>query len=403
MDRPLRALFTSIRAQLYPTSEGHRVTAIELLYDLVFVYAITNVTGLVEHRPGGRSLLEAVIVLCIVWFGWCAYAWLGNQAKADEGLLRVAMVVAMAGMFFVAISVPYAFDDDSNAAMVLVVAYLVVRAVHVAVYLIAAGDDRRLRSALFGMMGVLAVMVGPLLIGAAATPHNRLWWWLAAVAIDQTGVFFVRSTRWSLNSASHFSERFGLIVIIAIGESIVEVGAAASAPNLGAHSAIGLLCAVAIALCLWWLYFDMVAAVAEAVLTAASGVRRARLARDSYTYIHLPMVAGILAAATGMTLLIEDHEHTDAGRFALYGGLALYLFAHLLLRLRNIGSVNVPRLVVMVLLLGLIPIVGGLPALAQLALAAALLVALVSVEVRVFADQRDLIRHQNPEHTPEMP
>ena len=117
----MASLLDSLRAQLRPTDDNHRVTPLELLFDLVFVYAITNVTGLMEHDIGGATVLEGVITLAVVWFGWCAYTWLGNQAQADEGLLRVAMVVAMGGMFFVAISIPHAFEDDGNAAVVLAV------------------------------------------------------------------------------------------------------------------------------------------------------------------------------------------------------------------------------------------------------------------------------------------
>ena len=162
----MASLFGGMRAHLRPTDDQHRVTTLELLFDLVFVYALTNVTGLMEHDIGAEGVLEGVITLAIVWFGWCAYTWLGNQAKADEGLLRVAMVVAMGGMFFVAISIPHAFEDEGNAAIVLTIAYAVVRLTHLGVYLVAAGDDEGLRSVITAMLGVASVMLGLLLIGA---------------------------------------------------------------------------------------------------------------------------------------------------------------------------------------------------------------------------------------------
>ena len=267
----MASLMNSLRAQLRPTDDTHRVTPLELLFDLVFVYAITNVTGLMEHDVGAESVLEGVIILAVVWFGWCAYAWLGNQAQADEGLLRVAMVVAMSGMFFVAISIPYAFEADGNAALVLAGAYAVVRFTHLGVYLIAAGDDTQLRSVILAMAGVATVMLALLFAGAVVDNGQQRWWWLAAVAIDQLGVYLVRSTRWRLNSASHFAERFGLVIIIAIGESIVAVGVATSSAELGGRDAAALVCGLAIAVCLWWLYFDVVAAVGEEVLVRASG------------------------------------------------------------------------------------------------------------------------------------
>ena len=386
----------SVRAHLRPTDDTHRVTNLELLFDLVFVYAITNVTAIMETHPGGRTLLEALIVLAVIWFGWCAYAWLGNQAKADEGLLRLAMVVAMTGMFFVAISIPNAFAGSGNAALVLALAFGVVRMVHVGVYLIAAGDNQGLRSVVIAMGGLNVITIGLLIVGAEVGPPARVWWWLAGVVVDQSGVFFARSNRWVLNSASHFAERFGLIVIIAIGESIVGVGNASAVAHLDLRLGTALVCGVAIAVCLWWRYFDVVALVAEEVLSRSAGLARARLARDSYTYIHLPMIAGIVLSAMGLHFLVEGHHHIDAGRYALYGGIALYLLAHLLFRLRNIGSVNQPRAVAMVLILVLIPLTGRLPALAQLAIPAVLLITLICVEVRRFRDWRQEVRQGDP-------
>jgi low temperature requirement protein LtrA len=389
----MASLLDSLRAQLRRTDDTHRVTTLELLFDLVFVYAITNVTTLMEHDISGESVLEGLIVLAVVWFGWCAYTWLGNQAQADEGLLRVAMVVAMGGMFFVAISIPYAFEAEGNAAIVLASAYAVVRFTHLGVYLIAAGDDRQLRSVILGMLSVATVMLVLLFVGAAIGGSQQRWWWLAAVACDQLGVYLVRSTRWRLNSASHFAERFGLVIIIAIGESIVAVGVATSSAELGARDALALVCGLAIAVCLWWLYFDVVAKVGETVLVRAAGVDRARLARDSYTYAHFPLVAGIVFVAFGLVVLIGDHGHVDAGRYALYGGVICYLAGHFVFRLRNVGGVNVPRAVAAIVMLLAIPIAGGLTTLGQVAVPAIVLTALVLVEVRAFRQPRDAIRH----------
>ncbi len=390
----MASLLGSLRAHLRSTDDDHRVTSLELLFDLVFVYAITNVTGLMEHDIGGETVLEGLIILAVVWFGWCAYTWLGNQAQADEGLLRVAMVVAMGGMFFVAISIPHAFGDDGNAAVVLAVAYTVVRLTHLGVYLIAAGDDTELRSVILGMLGVTTVMLVLLFAGAVIGGAGQRWWWLAAVASDQLGVYVVRSSRWRLNSASHFAERFGLIIIIAIGESIVAVGVATSSAELTGRDALALVCGLAIAVCLWWLYFDVVAKVAEDVLRRSSGIERARLARDSYTYIHFLFVAGIVFAALGLVVLIGDHGHVDAGRYALYGGIVCYLVGHYLFRLRNVGGINVARAVAALILLAGIPTLSGLSTLGQIAVPAIVLCALVIFEVRAFREPREAIRHR---------
>jgi low temperature requirement protein LtrA len=390
----MASLLGSVRAHLRPTDDQHRVTTIELLFDLVFVYAITNVTAVMEHDIGGETVLEGLIMLAVVWFGWCAYSWLGNQAQADEGLLRVAMVVAMGGMFFVAISIPHAFAEDGNAAVVLAIAYAVVRLTHLGVYLIAAGDDTQLRSVILGMLGVATIMLVTLFAGAVIGGAAQRWWWLAAVAIDQLGVYLVRSTRWRLNSASHFAERFGLIIIIAIGESIVALGAATSSAQLSGRDGLALMCGLAIAVSLWWLYFDVVAKVAEDVLRQASGIERARLARDSYTYVHFLFVAGIVFVALGLVVLIGDHGHADAGRYALYGGIVCYLVGHAAFRLRNVGGVNMARAVTGLLLLAGIPTLGGLSTLGQVAVPALMLSALVVFEVSAFRELRDAIRHR---------
>lgn len=255
------------------------------------------------------------------------------------------------------------------------------------------------------MLGVTTVAGVPLLIGALVRGHALLYWWLVAVLIDQAGVYFVRSSRWVLHSASHFAERFGLVIIIAIGESIVDLGAASTRPAVNLHLVVALVCGITVAVCLWWLYFDVVAIVGEQTLTAAAGVERARLARDSYTFIHLPMVAGIVFTAMGLSLLfgpdpaVGEHAvsgHVDAGRYALYGGIALYLAAHLLFRWRNIASLNVQRAVVLVALLIAIPLTGGLPALAQLGLAAVALAALVGYEVTAQKQWRTQVRSAEP-------
>jgi low temperature requirement protein LtrA len=369
-----------LRGRLGTTDDTSRVTSLELLFDLVFVFAITNVTGLMERHLSPTTVLEGIITLLVVWFGWCAYAWLGNQAKADEGLVRVGVIVAMAGMFFVAISVPHAFEVEGNAALVLVVGYAVVRLTHIFVYLVAAGDDRALRSVLFGMLGVCAALLTLLAVGVVVGAPAQKWWWLAAVLVDQVGVYVIGSTRWQVHSASHFAERFGLIVLIALGESIVAVGVATSKPDISWRDMSALLCGLAIAIGLWWLYFDVVAGRTEQALHAAADNLRVRLGRDSYTYGHLALVGGIVFTALGMALLIGGHQHTLGGRTALYGGIAVYLVGVVIFRLRSNRVVDRQRIVGAVLLLVIIPVAGEAAQLVQLALPAIVLITIVAWE-----------------------
>ncbi len=388
-----RGVLAALRAGLGATDDEHRATSLELLFDLVFVFAITQVTGLMEHNDlTGTTVVEAVITLLVVWFGWCAYTWLGNQARADGGVVRIGLIVAMAGMFFVAVSIPHSFDAEGSAAVVLVVAYAVVRLTHIGVYLVAAGDDRALRSVVLAMAAVCAVLLGLLGIGVAAGPPAQKWWWLAAVAADQVGVYVIGSTRWRVYSASHFAERFGLIVLIAIGESIVATGAATSVADIGWRDLAALLCGLAIAICLWWLYFDRTAERTEAALRAADPRTRVRLARDSYTYIHLTIVGGVVFAATGVARLIgAGSGHADGGghdahgaaaRAALYCGVAAYLAGTVLFRLRSNHEHEPVRTIGAAVLVALVPIVGALDPRGQLGVCAAVLLVITAADAR---------------------
>jgi low temperature requirement protein LtrA len=393
-------------ARVVPTGETHGVTTLELFFDLVFVFAITQVTAFMADDIGWRSAARGLVVLGLLWWSWCSYAWLGNQARADEGIVRAGVIVAMAALFLVALTIPEAWGDEGggiSAPVVLACALAVVRFVHLGVYAVAAAGDAGLRRQLARTavpVGVAAVL---LVVGAVAGGSTQTVLWLLALLVDYTGVY-LSGTEWRLPAPGHFAERHGLIVIIALGESLVAVGVGVTGlpftVAVGASALLGLV----VSLALWWSYFDVVAPVAERVLHGKSGEDRVRLARDSYTYLHFPMVAGIIFLALGLKKVsqyVGDAEHHDltdpltgTALWALYAGAAVYLIAHLGFRARNVGSVNVPRAVTAGVLL-LAPLaVSPLPALAQLAVLAAVLVVLLSVEVVRYAEARAAIRSE---------
>jgi low temperature requirement protein LtrA len=244
-------------------------------------------------------------------------------------------------------------------------------------------------------------------VGAVAGGTTQTLLWLVALLVDYTGVY-LSGTEWRLPAPGHFAERYGLIVIIALGESLIAVGVGVAdlpfTPAIGASALLGLI----VSLALWWSYFDVVAPVAERVLHGKSGQDRVRLARDSYTYLHFPMVAGIIFLALGLKKVseyvgdVEHHALTDplkgTALWALYAGVAVYLIAHLGFRARNVGSINVPRAVTAGVLL-LAPLaVGTLPALAQLGVLAAALVAMLGVEVVRYAEARAAVRAELGHH-----
>jgi low temperature requirement protein LtrA len=324
---------------------------------------------------------RGAVLLAMVWFSWTAYAWLGNQVRADAGLMRACMFAALTGMFFAAVAIPSSFDHGHAGAWLFAAAYVLVRGTHVAVYCMAAGDDTALRRQVlrsFSGTGVAAIFWFG---GAAAHEQVRLWSWFIGWAIDFVGVYVTsRNPGWRLNAASHFAERFGLIVLIAIGESLISIGAPVSSQPITWHLVAGVFCGLLIAIALWWLYFDLVARVAEHTLLRLTGVARVKLARDSFTYLHLAIVTGIVLTALGLKFALTDSHAHGVGAWSLYGGMALYLLSLSGLKRRNIGAWNLQRAIVAIALLLLAPVVSHLGGLPQLALLAVVLTALITAE-----------------------
>lgn len=394
------------RLRFESTDASHRVTPLELFFDLVFVFALTQVTAFVAADATWTAAVRGLVVLALLWFAWCAYAWLGNQARADEGVLRFGLASAMLAMFAVALAIPEAFDDRPGGLrgpLVFAIALVVVRLVHLAVYLVAAGEDHQLRHQL-RITGIPVALWAVLLVaGSFFDGGTQLLLWFLALVADYVGIYAGGTEGWRLHAPGHFAERHGLIIIVALGESIVALGVGAEALPVGAALLTAVVFGLVISVALWWAYFDVVAPVAERVLERATGSERARLGRDSYTYLQFPMVVGIVFLAVGLKKVIayvaDSAEHdlsdpiTGVPLAGLFGGVALYLLAHVAFRLRNVRSLNVQRVVVAVLLLGLVPVAWRLPALASLAVVTALLVGLIAFEVVRYADARHAIRH----------
>ncbi|HYP46047.1 MAG TPA: low temperature requirement protein A [Propionibacteriaceae bacterium] len=395
-----------LRLRVQPTTEGHAVTTLELFFDLVFVFAITQVTAFMADDLGWRAALRGLVLLALLWWAWCSYAWLGNQAHADEGVVRVAMIVAMAALFVVALAIPEAWGDRGggiSAPVVLAVALTVVRLGHIAVYLVAAAGDVLLRRQLLRTAVPVCIAAALLVTGAVQGGVTQTALWALALAVDYTGIYLA-GTDWRLPAPRHFAERHGLIVIIALGESLIAVGVGIADQALTVPVVGMALLGLAVSVALWWAYFDVVAPVAERVLMSRTGADRVRLGRDSYTYLHFPMIAGVIYLALGLKKVAEyvadTAHHTLAdplpttALWALYGGAAAYLLGHLGFRLRNIGSVNRPRAGVALLVLSVPVFAGSLPALAALAILAALVVGLVLYETVHYAQARAAVRSE---------
>jgi low temperature requirement protein LtrA len=369
-----------------------RVGPLELFFDLVFVFALTQVTALMSATPTWEGLAQGMLVLAALWWAWGAYAWLTNYVNADEGRERILMFAAMASMLVAALAAPQAFGDD---ALLFACAYALVRWLHV--FIFAEANDHMDTADAVRRLSRTAIPGPALLIGAAfldGTAQGALW--VVALAIDFAGpfVFGVRGFR---IFPAHFAERFGLIVIIALGESIVAIGVGAEGIDLTAPVVTAAVLGVIVAASLWWAYFDVVALVAEGRFKAARGYALTRMARDSYSYLHLPMIAGIILVALGVkkTLGHVDDPLKTVPAAALFGGLALYYAGHIGFRLRNVGSLNRQRLVVALLCLALIAPATEVDALVALAWAAAVTAGLIGYEALRFAEARARVRAEH--------
>jgi low temperature requirement protein LtrA len=367
-----------------------RVAPLELFFDLVFVFAITQVTVLMAADPTPAGVLRGMLVLAAVWWAWAAYAWLTNQVDPNESKVRLPVFAAMGAMLVASLAVPGAFEDS---ALLFAIAYLVVRVLHIIVFA-EASDDVEVMAAVRAMAPTALLAPALLIVAAFLDGPAQVTVWVVALVIDYGGAGVRGIEGWHL-SPGHFAERHGLIMIIALGESIVAIGVGAGDIGLGAGVVAAAALGVAIAAALWWAYFDVVAPVAERTLREAPrGRAQNTMARDSYSYLHLPMVAGIVLLALGVkkTLGHVDEPLSTVAAAALCGGAALYLLALVAFRLRNVRSVNRQRLVSAAFLLALIPVATQIPALIALGAVALICAALISYEAIHFREARARVR-----------
>ena len=377
--------------------EGEQVKPLELFFDLVFVLAITQCTALMADQPDVEGIAKGLLILALLWWTWVGYAWLTSVVDPEEGAVRLVMFAAMAAVLVIALCVPEAFDD---LALTFAVAYGFVRAAHIALFTIASRDDPQLRESVRGL--AMSTALGVALIVAASffdgATQGAIW--ALALALDYGLPYMFGTEGWKL-VPEHFAERHGLIMIIALGESIVAIGVGAEAGITAGVITAAILGVVLVSM-MWWAYFDVVALVAVRRLASLEN-RRARnaMARDSYSYLHYPMIASVVLIALGMKKTIEhvNDPLEVVPAVALIGGFGVYLLAHVAFRLRNLGTVNRQRLVLGIAMFALIPLAAEIPALATLAIVTAIACALITYEAVRFAGVRDRVRHQMAQET----
>lgn len=381
--------FTSRLLQAETSREGDRATTLELFFDLVYVFAFTQVSALMAEGHDGIAVLQGLVILALIWWSWTSYTWLANQAHADRGIVRVAMMVAIALMFLVSLVIPETYDDLDGglfAPLVFVVAYVLVRVVHGVAYVIAAGSDDGLRRQIFVSLGVALVPCSALLvIGALVGAPYQVWIWLVAIMLDLALVYLTsRGGDWRVNSVTHAAERHGLVVILALGESVVAIGIGVAHDPVSTSIIVGSVFAVALAIGLWWVYFHHLAPKAEHEISRLTGVQRAQVVSDAYTYLHLTLVAGVVLAALGVEQAmhyIEDlHVLELFGAFALGGGVAMYIAGTGFIWRRVGGEWALIRFGGATLCLLLIPVLAVIPAIVGLAVIAFVVGAVVGAE-----------------------
>jgi low temperature requirement protein LtrA len=369
---------------------GERVTALELFFDLVFVLAITQCTALMAAEPTWGGLGKGLVVLGVLWWSWVGYSWLTSVVDPEEGAVRLVMFAAMAALLIVSLCVPEAFGD---LALTFAIAYGVVRAAHIALFLLASRDEPGLRRSVIGLGCGTAVGVGLLVVASFLDGWVQGLVWVVALVLDVAEPYVFGAEGWQLRP-EHFAERHSLIMIIALGESIVAIGVGAE-HGVDGGVIVAAVLGIALVSAMWWAYFDVVAvASAHRLALAVTGREQNEMARDAYSYLHYPMGAGIVAVAFGLktTLAHVDEPLETVPAVALAGGTSLYLVGHVAFRLRTLGTFHVERLVLAVAVLGVAALAREVDALLSVAIVTALLGALIVYETVRYSDDRARIR-----------
>jgi low temperature requirement protein LtrA len=353
----------------------HRVTPRELFFDLVFVFAFTQVATLLADDPTFAGIGRSVLVLAALWWAWTAYAWLTNTVDPEDNVVGAALLVALIAMFVAALVVPGVFDDDG---VLFGAAFLVVCAMHIALYALAGRGNRDLLGAVL-RLAPWTLLGATLILVAGLTDGARTWLWLAALTSTYVGAALSGSTGWRLHP-SHLAERYGLVLIIALGEAFISIGIGATGIGIGLGEVVAAILGILAATSFWLAYFDFFSIRGERMLRDLQGAERVALARDAYAYAHFPLIVGIVLFAFAMKTIVGHvgDELDSVAAFALCAGCALYLLTFSAIRIRIERRVRLSRgrFVAALVLLLVLPFAMVVPALAALALVTAVWLAL---------------------------
>ena len=357
-----------------------RVSTLELFFDLVFVFTVTQLTTVLAKEPNGRGVAQAFLMLGVIWWMYGGYAWLTNAVAPQGAMRRLLLLGGMAGFLVLALAIPQAFN---GAGLTFGLAYLVVIAVHGGLFIRATAMT--VSAAFRGIAPINGAAAAMVLVGGAlgGTPEYALWG--AAFVLTWIGTPLLTDNTGFEIAASHFVERHGLVVIVAIGESIVAIGiGAAGLPvdlALVGLSVLGL----ALSACLWWAYFGGGGDdEAERALEAAPAAQRPSLALGGYGLPHMAILLGVVAVAAAEKHAIGHASHHLPLADALYlgAGAALFLAGDVVFRhVLRIGREGT-RLAAAALALCTVPLGTEVSAVAQMLAVTAVLAATLALEAR---------------------
>lgn len=329
--------------RLIRDGQSHRVTFLELFFDLVFVYGLSQVTAFLASDPSPTGFGKGLLLLALLWWAWVAYSWLGTSVRLTDGWVRLAMFGAVGLVMIVALSMPYWYDPTPGLSVTLVAAgaYVGVRVLHVVLYYLGAKGDSGVRTAVQRLSMTVAVAAVLLLGGALAGGFVQVVLMAVALAIDLVGPFLGRGEGWVLAPA-HFAERHALIIIIALGESIVAIGVGAAGLGISAPLLLTAILAVALSCLLWLTYFDRTAEQIEDALLNRVGLTQITTARDAFSYLHFGLVAGLVLIALAMKSALGysakygiNYQLTGYAAVSIGVGLALFLLTLWAIRSRS--------------------------------------------------------------------
>lgn len=381
------------RGLAIPTVSGGagRVTTFELFFDLVYVFAFTQVSRLMADTHSAVGVAQALIVLALLWWTWVGFSWISNSASADQPFLRTVMTAAMIAVFVAALTILEAYEDLAggwSGPLVFALAYTAVRLIHLGVYAVVGWQDPALRRQLLIFLVALVPSVTLVIVGGAVGGGAQVWLWLIAMVYDvaATRVGSTLGRGWRLPSAEHWAERHGLVVILALGESIVAIGVGVAREPIDLPIVVGSALSVIISVLLWWSYFSRLAAAGESALAARDERQRAILGADAYSYAHFLIIAGIILTALGIEDAMKHIAETGPlgifGAAALGAGIATFAAGTILFSLL-IGERRVfVRVAESAAFLAAIPLLALAAPLVALTIAAAMMASLAAIEHR---------------------